>query len=129
VFHFVHGFTTPAWPAARAYVVELPTGIGSKQQLLEVIAAKLKFPSHFGMNWDALSDCLRDLSWIPNQLVVLMHRDLPTLEADELRLYVEVLADTSLDWRRSPEQHELVAVFPESQRARVESLVDQGQGA
>ncbi|THA81764.1 hypothetical protein E6U81_23225 [Streptomyces sp. A0592] len=25
----------------------------------------LRLPDHFGWNWNALSDCLRDLHWLP----------------------------------------------------------------
>jgi hypothetical protein len=35
----------------------------SKADLLASLAAALRFPPYFGMNWDALSDGLTDLSW------------------------------------------------------------------
>ncbi|MEI7795180.1 MAG: barstar family protein [Methylococcaceae bacterium] len=38
--------------------------IEDKQTFLTEFAEKLKFPDYFGMNWDAFSDCLTDLSWI-----------------------------------------------------------------
>ena len=32
-----------------------------KKEMLEQFAERLKFPAHFGFNWDALEECLRDL--------------------------------------------------------------------
>ncbi|HEV2608532.1 MAG TPA: barstar family protein [Xanthomonadaceae bacterium] len=40
-------------------------GCRSKLNLLDRIAHVLQFPKTFGRNWDALSDCLGDLSWLP----------------------------------------------------------------
>jgi RNAse (barnase) inhibitor barstar len=37
----------------------------SKSDLLEALARALHFPDWFGHNWDALADCLMDLSWLP----------------------------------------------------------------
>lgn len=42
------------------------TGARSKAAMLEIVAAALKFPRHFGMNLDALFDCLTDLSAGPS---------------------------------------------------------------
>ena len=36
-----------------------------KRDLLRRIAEALAFPPTFGMNWDALADCLGDLGWLP----------------------------------------------------------------
>jgi hypothetical protein len=38
-------------------------GAAGKAALLERIAGALRFPRWFGGNWDALEDCLMDLSW------------------------------------------------------------------
>lgn len=40
-------------------------GSTEKAQALARIAAALEFPDWFGGNWDALADCLADLSWRP----------------------------------------------------------------
>jgi len=37
--------------------------VHNKQELLDAIARELAFPDWFGSNWDALEDCLTDLSW------------------------------------------------------------------
>jgi len=50
-------------------------GVHDKAGLLDAVANGLGFPDWFGGNWDALEDCLTDLSW--NQargyVVVLEH--------------------------------------------------------
>jgi hypothetical protein len=40
------------------------SAVASKEDLMAALAAALDFPEHFGANWDALDDCLRDLSWL-----------------------------------------------------------------
>jgi RNAse (barnase) inhibitor barstar len=49
------------------------SGIASKEGLLRAIAETLAFPDWFGENWDALEDCLTDLSWreAPGYVLVL----------------------------------------------------------
>jgi RNAse (barnase) inhibitor barstar len=39
--------------------------VRSKSSLLAALAKGLDFPEWFGHNWDALQDCLTDLSWRP----------------------------------------------------------------
>jgi len=38
----------------------------NKRMLLMRLATQLDFPASFGCNWDALSDALRDLAWLPS---------------------------------------------------------------
>jgi RNAse (barnase) inhibitor barstar len=51
------------------------SGVASKEGLLRAIAETLGFPDWFGENWDALEDCLTDLSWreAPGYVLVLDH--------------------------------------------------------
>lgn len=37
--------------------------VHGKRDLLALLAKSLQFPATFGGNWDALADCLKDLSW------------------------------------------------------------------
>ena len=48
------------------------TGCRDKDEVLERFAAALRFPDWFGRNWDALADCLGDLSWWPAQGYLLL---------------------------------------------------------
>lgn len=41
------------------------SGCHDKHDLLQRIGTSLAFPQTFGMNWDALADCLGDLAWLP----------------------------------------------------------------
>jgi len=38
-----------------------------KADFLDHISKMLGFPQWFGGNWDALADCLKDLSWLPGK--------------------------------------------------------------
>jgi RNAse (barnase) inhibitor barstar len=48
------------------------TGIQENEALLAKIASAMKFPEYFGMNWDAMDECLRDLSWLNPKGVLLV---------------------------------------------------------
>ena len=52
-------------------------GASSKQDALHCIAKALSFPASFGANFDALADCLGDMSWRPAEgyVIVLEHCD------------------------------------------------------
>jgi RNAse (barnase) inhibitor barstar len=106
----------------RSFHWRLPTDIAAKHELMTAFERELWFPLGFGRNWDALSDCLRDLEWMPDHKVVLVHEALPRLSDSDLSAYLSVLSHAVLSWRGESE-HELEVVFPESERSRVQRLL------
>lgn len=85
------------------YAVEVDAGIRvwissrirTKRELFAAIQRQLKLPSHFGGNWDALDECLHDLSWLPDDPeIVLIHDGLPfgIGPSESRRIYLELLA-------------------------------------
>jgi hypothetical protein len=96
-----------------AYLAKLPTSLATREMLFAVLQKQLGLPSYFGGTWDALSECLRDLSWIASVRVAIVHNDLPPLDAEPLKVYLNLLADCVSDWK-SNEDHELIVAFPET---------------
>ena len=94
------------------FVATVRKGLSSRADLLLELAEVLELPDYFGENWDALSDCLRDLSWIDERRIVLIHEDVPRIGNDELSTYVDVLKESVNDWAKCG-RHELIVVFPE----------------
>lgn len=47
-------------------------GARGKSALLDRCAKALRFPAHFGKNWDALNDCLTDLDWLSGKGLVVI---------------------------------------------------------
>lgn len=86
-----------------AVVVRLRRGIRSKEKLFAIFADKLRFPRYFGKNWDALEECLRDLSWIPlKQPIAIVHEDLPFGAGGPNRgIYLELLRSVLDHWAAS----------------------------
>jgi hypothetical protein len=67
-----------------------------KDTLLKKIAAALDFPDWFGANWDALEDCLSDLSWRKaGGHVLLFEQAKPT---DDLGVLIDVLRSSAEFW-------------------------------
>ena len=98
-----------------AHVARIPEGIDSKTALFRALVPALALPDFFGANWDALEECLKDLSWIGKRTVAIVHEDLPALEKRELASYLSILSDAVMDWKEG-EDHALVVVFPASAR-------------
>ncbi|MBA4016666.1 MAG: hypothetical protein C0483_05710 [Pirellula sp.] len=110
-----------AYRNSAALVVRVPIAARGKEKLLGVLAGSLRFPKYFGWNWDALEECLRDLSWLKevNQ-VVIVHEGVPfSPRESQLRTYLEILADAMALRRAKPDDLQITVVFPTSAQALV----------
>ena len=107
---------------AQAYVARITANVNSAQKLLDVLYSSLNLPGYFGFNWNALYDCLRDLDWTKQKLIVIVHESLPELTLSDLQAYLEVLEKSATSWRPG-ESHELQVVFNETDRARIDAII------
>lgn len=113
----------PSYDAAEVFYVRIDPSIGIVEELIRALYYLLWLPGYFGFNWDALYDCLRDLSWIPCHKIVLVHVALPELPREDLQVYLEILRDAVFDWV-GDEGHEIEVVFRETDRLTVEDLLE-----
>ena len=67
-----------------------------KVQLLKNLAVALGFPDWFGHNWDALEDCLTDLSWRDASAHVLLIEN--PKPGDDLGVLIDILRSSAESW-------------------------------
>jgi len=84
-------------------------GAAGKNALMTRVAEALVLPQWFGGNWDALEDCLSDLSWSKAAGHVLLFEGAADLPADERGILIDVLASVAASW--AERQRPFFAVF------------------
>lgn len=105
-------------PACAEIRIDLE-GCTGKADLLDRFARALRFPHWFGHNWDALSDCLTDLSWLPARGYRLLLSDPRAIRAaapEALETALEILAEAAAFWSEGGVSFEftLIENAPES---------------
>ena len=70
--------------------------IRDKESFLRVVSIALKFPDYFGHNWDALNDCLTDMSCIdinhPIYMVYKNSKQFSEESPEDFHIAMEVIA-------------------------------------
>ena len=77
-------------------------GCNNKATLLLRIAVALDFPMSSGRNWDALSDSLRDLEWLPGKGYVLLFEGagyLHGIDESDFDTLVSILDEANAEWK------------------------------
>ena len=87
--------------------------ISGKASLMQDIAKALGFPDWFGDNWDALEDCLTDLSWREAEGHVLVFEGFQFLPEDDLGVLIDVLISAAEFWAGQGKPFFAVFIDPE----------------
>jgi len=77
-------------------------GVSDKDTFLAKLAQALHFPEWFGGNWDALSDCLSDLSWVEGEGYLVLLEDCETFAAraqSDFLTAADIFNTTAAVWR------------------------------
>ena len=79
-------------------------GVRSKAEFLATMARALRFPDWFGDNWDALRDCLTDLTWrkARGYIIVLERCDgFAQAAREDFETALDLFRLVADDWRES----------------------------
>jgi RNAse (barnase) inhibitor barstar len=103
VYRFSAGSVPPEIPAkSDQRVVHLRTrNSRDKLTFLKAVAIALQFPDYFGQNWDALYDCLTELSEHSHGSLVVVFDNLSgfaRVEPEEFSAAVDALRDAAEYW-------------------------------
>ncbi|MEV7523073.1 barstar family protein [Streptomyces sp. NPDC091371] len=111
----------PALEAAKAsgwtaVLLDLD-GVQTKAELMRRVDAALRLPEWFGGNWDALADCLRDLSWLPDAgrlVAVTSWRGYADARPADWETFSEILEEAVEFWRAEEDAPPFAVLLAES---------------
>lgn len=102
-------------------------GVDRKQELFDLFASQLKFPSYFGNNWDALFDFLSDLNWLNARSVLIIHEDLPFNKVSKEKVaYINLISDLN-GKTHSDQSARIDFAFPKIYKTEIKNIIDDAQ--
>ncbi len=72
-------------------------GLADKQRLLVAVGRALDLPDYYGANWDALEECLGDLSWRAGPAWLLI-RHACAIPAEWRRMLLDIFTEAAEHW-------------------------------
>src|SRR5688500_4655702 len=89
-------------PPGRIWVARLDgTKMFDPDHAFYEFSDSLLFPGYFGWNWDALSDCLRDLSWLSADGYLILVENVAQLmsgDSEDRRILFRILSRAVRHW-------------------------------
>ena len=80
----------PEYPLSRTILID--DSLQSEREVIDIIEQALDSP-YDKDNWDGFYEVLRDLQWMKESQVVLIHKSLPSLTSWDLHIYLDILED------------------------------------
>ena len=91
----------------NAFVVFIRATTKGKGELLKELSESLLFPDYFGNNWDALRDCLSDLTWISEKKIIIVFESISQLDYMTQEVLIEILDDVVQFWNTNSDLHDI----------------------
>ena len=105
-------------PNENPKITIVPSSIADKEEILNFYAQELNFPEYFGENWDAFNECITDLNWLSQKLIKIIHTDIPLINFNDKKIYIDLLEEAVISWKDENE-HQLFVYFPESTKDQI----------
>ncbi len=86
-------------------------GMGKDLYENSELAKSLFFPDYFGSSWDALNDCLVDLTWINEKQIIIVFESLSQLGSKTHDDLLNVLNDVVQFWNTNDDLHDIVIII------------------
>lgn len=110
---------------SNTYIGYIPS-VATKRELFTKLSDNLQLPSYFGENWDALDELYRDFSWIEDEKIVVLHKDLSKLPLVDLRKYIGIIVNSIDFWNHYlNDPYTLIYVFPKSDERQILEILDE----
>ena len=72
-----------------------PPNLNAKDDVFMFYRNALSFPDYFGWNWDAFDECIKDLSWIGNTTVHIIHNEIPLkIDQHQCTTFLSIIHET-----------------------------------
>ena len=104
---------------SNSRVVLIDDSLQSERAVIDRIEIALDAP-YDKDNWDGFRDAIRDLSWLDQRSIVLVHKSLPALNGWDMKIYLEILYDASSEWNSEVGDKEFHVFFLLDDKARVD---------
>jgi len=95
----------------NTFVASIRSTVKDKNELLSEISKTLLFPNYFGCNWDALNDCLCDLTWINEKKILIVFESISQLDSKTQEVLLEILNQIVQFWNTNDDIHDIEIII------------------